>query len=189
MKYLLGGLIMLCAGCLVTGEDPPSLPELDDGYIRATINGKEFEGYANTFISKVYDFDRLSLYGAEDSLIYPYQSRLSFSLAYDTTQSIYNIIRKDESNNRPSGGAFREIDYDVTIATYRPIVYEGDSGYVELYHDRNEEGEWIIRGTFSATFLVDINPRAEHLRSYSDTVKVRNGTFKGLVRDERNEDD
>ncbi|MBO6620248.1 MAG: hypothetical protein JJ892_13030 [Balneola sp.] len=59
---------------------------------------------------------------------------------------------------------------------------------MEIFHDRNEKDEWIIRGTFSATFLIDRNPRADHLRSYSDTVKVRNGTFKGLVVDKREED-
>ncbi|XWN36166.1 MAG: hypothetical protein ROO71_09380 [Balneola sp.] len=185
MKKVLLVLLMVAGACSVV-DDTPRLPELDDGFIKATVNGEEFVSIGSyCFLSNVGDVEVLNLFGTEDSLIYPFQSYLSFTLAYDTIKTAYNIMEKIPH----TGASFREIDFDVTIARYEPIVFEGDSGFVELFHDRNEKNEWIIRGTFSGTFLIDRNPRADHLRSYSDTVEVRNGTFERIVRDKRGEED
>lgn len=175
-------LIMLASGCkLFNSEKKETEPEVEQ-YFHAEINGQPWSGEPRAAFTFTETDTILQVFATRfDSVKYPYNNHISFTLDYDPENTVYEVVRKYE-NSWIFGGAYYENDGDARIAVYEPIPT--DSSYFTVKIKKIENGSELVTGAFAMTVVVDPDYDTAYNNQYRqqpDTVRITNGEFRVLL--------
>lgn len=185
---LIFGILMVSCDSFVNEQETLTRRELpDNGTFTALLNGEPWEGRPRAgFVITTEGDTLLQVFSIRyDSLLYPFNDGIHFTVNYSELIHDYSVISQPEIGKTYYAlSFFGELSGDVSFANYFPVEHPGNHFNVEVGYD--SLGVQRARGTFAMKIVVQsgLSYEANQLRQQPDTVYITNGTFDVIMETE-----